>query len=1207
MSPFVHLHVHSEYSLLDGLGRLDQLCARARELGMDALAITDHGVMYGAVEFTKTAAEHGVSPIIGCELYIAPRGREQRDPKLDTNPYHLVLLARSEQGYRNLIQLSTRAHLEGFYYRPRVDAELLEAHAEGLVALSACQSGEIPRLLLQGRRAEAERRARWYQELFGPDAFYLELQVHEGLPESAELNAALADLGRRLSIPLVATNDVHYVRREDAAAHELLLCIQTGTTMSDPRRLRLPGADYYLRSQEEMQALFTGYPEALDNTARIAGLCTFRLEHKGYHLPVFEVPAGETAQSYLRRLCEEGLPTRYPQVTPALRQRLDHELSVIHEMGFDDYFLIVWDLVRYARSRGMLVGIRGSAAGSLVSYVLHITDLEPISSGLIFERFLNPGRVTMPDIDIDLPDDRRDEVIAYAVEKYGQDRVAQIITFGTMAPRAAIRDVGRALGVPLSEVDRIAKLVPGGPKVTFASAMESSPELRQAYEQSDYIRDLIDKARALEGVSRHASTHAAGVVISDQPLTAYVPLQTAPRGEGVITQYAMEALEHIGMLKIDFLGLSTLTIVQRALDHIRRTRGIELRPSDIPLDDPAIYELLSSGEVTGVFQVESAGMRKTLRELRPTTFEDIVVLLSLYRPGPMQFIETYIRRKEGREEVTYRHPALEPILKDTYGIIVYQEQIIRIATDLAGYSSSEADLMRRAVAKKKARDLQEQRARFVEGATRRGIPRETADQIFDDIEYFANYGFNKAHSAAYAVITCQTAYLKAHYPVEYMAAMLSVERGNIEKVAGLVAEARRLGIEVLPPDVNRSDPDFTIEAAPKGPSSGSLGAIRYGLAAIKNVGEGPTELICQARGTRPFESVDDFCQRVDLRQINKRVLECLIKAGAMDCLGTRAQLLAALDRMLSAAQELHAAREAGQLSLFGSLAGAEDRTSLLALPEMPEVPQKDRLAWEKELLGLYLSQSPLHLLPVNQPHVTRTNQVDETISGRRIQIMGMVTQVHTIMTKKGDLMAFVTIEDLSGSLEVVVFPRTFEETRDLWTEDHLVVVKGKVDVRDERPTLICDAAREYDPSIDGQPASASAPMPLVPGDATFGADEGLLDKPEEGPFLVPPPTPPVAEAPPVPAGSPLGPGRRHRLHLTFRRSGDDARDRQQLKAIYGHLTARPGDAEFYFYISLADRKIELGFPNATTAYSESLPKELMSRFGGDLVSAEWAR
>ncbi|MDI7275888.1 MAG: DNA polymerase III subunit alpha, partial [Anaerolineae bacterium] len=855
------------------------------------------------------------------------------------------------------------------------------------------------------------------------------------------------------------------------------------------------------------------------------------------------------------------------------------------------------------RSRGMLVGIRGSAAGSLVSYVLHITDLEPISTGLIFERFLDPGRVTMPDIDIDLPDDRRDEVIAYAVEKYGQDRVAQIITFGTMAPRAAIRDAGRALGIPLNEVDRVAKLIPGGPKVTFASAMESSPELRQAYEQSDYIRDLIDKARALEGVSRHASTHAAGVVISDQPLTTYLPLQTAPRGEGLITQYAMEALEEIGLLKIDFLGLSTLTIVQRALDHIRRMRGIELRPSDIPLDDPAIYQLLGSGEVTGIFQVESAGMRKTLRDLRPTTFEDIVVLLSLYRPGPMQFIETYIRRKAGREAVAYRHPALEPILKDTYGIIVYQEQIIRIATDLAGYSGPEADLMRRAVAKKKAKDLQEQRAKFVQGAVERGIARETADQIFNDIDYFANYGFNKAHSAAYAVITCQTAYLKAHYPVEYMAAMLSVERGNIEKVAALVAEARRLGIEVLPPDVNRSEPDFTIEpVSTPDRAAGSHGAaIRYGLAAIKNVGEGPTELICKARGSQPFENVDDFCQRVDLRQVNKRVLECLIKAGAMDCLGTRAQLLAALDRMLSVAQEIHSAREAGQLSLFG---GQATRVAFLALPEVPEIPHKDRLAWEKELLGLYLSQSLLHLLPANLPHVTRASQVDETIVKRRVQIMGMVTQVHTIMTRKGDLMAFVQVEDLSGSLEVVVFPRIFEETRELWTEDRLVVVKGKVDVRDERPALICEAAREYDPLIDGQ---AGAPATL----ATSGGVDDVTRTRNGAPE---PSTPPEPDVPPPgldPSSPPAvpfaGAVKPHRLHLTFRRSGDDSRDTQQMKAVYGHLISRPGDAEFYFYVTHTSGQIELGFPNVSTTYSESLPAELMSRFGEGLLSAEWAK
>jgi len=1213
MSSFVHLHVHSEYSLLDGLARVEPLAARARELGMDALAITDHGVMFGAVEFTKAAKANGIRPIIGCEMYVAPRSRLQKDPRLDTNPYHLVLLARNEEGYHNLIQLCTAAQLEGFYYRPRIDAELLAEHAGGLVALSACESGEVPRLILQKKLAEAEARARWHQELFGPDHYYLELQRHEGLPELVELNATLAEIGRRLHIPLVATNDSHYVLPQDAAAHEVLLCIQTNTTLGDPKRLRMAGNDYYLRGPDEMAALFKEYPEAIENTLRVAEACQFKIESHGYHLPAFEVPEGETPESYLRRLCVEGLHRRYAQVTPELEARLEHELAVIHQMGFDTYFLIVWDLVRFAKERGILVGPgRGSAAGSLVSYCLRITELEPTSNGLIFERFLNPGRVTMPDIDLDFPDDRREELIAYAIQKYGQDRVAQIATFGTMAARAAIRDAGRAMGMPLNEVDRIAKMVPGGPKVTIASALEESAELRQEYESTDYVRELVDKARALEGVSRHASTHAAGVVIADRPLTEYVPLALAPRGEGQVTQYGMEALEQIGLLKIDFLGLSTLTIIDRCLKNIRATQGIEIKPAEIPLDDPAIYQLLSSGEVTGIFQVESSGMRKALRDMQPTVFEDIVVLLSLYRPGPMQYIENYIARKQGREEVTYRHPALEPILKDTYGIIVYQEQIIRMATDLAGYSSAEADLMRRAVGKKKAKDLQEQRAKFVAGAVARGIPEEAANLIMDDIEFFANYGFNKAHSAAYAVITCQTAYLKAHFPVEYMAAMLSVERGNIEKVAALVAECRRLGIDVLPPDVNRSGLDFTIEpvARPRpaqrpdqeGPAPAPQAkAIRFGLAAIKNVGEGPVELILKARGERPFTSIDDFCQRVDLRQVNKRVLECLIKVGIFDSLAGRGQLLAALDHMVAASQEAHAAREAGQLSLFGVASAAA--VSFLALPQVRPVPRKEQLAWEKELLGLYVSESPLSLLPLNQEHITRTDQVDEALKGRRIQLMGLVAAVRTILTKKGDPMAFVQLEDPAGSIEVVVFPRLYEETRELWAEDRLVVVKGKADMREGRPSLICDAAREYDPRIDGTSAQPpAAPGVPEPPEARPAAAEpaGPIALPPEAGYEEPPVPPPGLDAPPVPRAKP-----RH-LHITFRRSGDDERDARKLGEVYRMLIARPGDVPFYFYIPSAKGKVQLEFPNVTTAYSETLRDELLARFTSDLLAVEWA-
>ncbi|HPL28599.1 MAG TPA: DNA polymerase III subunit alpha, partial [Anaerolineae bacterium] len=850
-------------------------------------------------------------------------------------------------------------------------------------------------------------------------------------------------------------------------------------------------------------------------------------------------------------------------------------------------------------------------------------------------------------------------LITYATQKYGQEKVAQIVTFGTMAARAAIRDAGRALGMPLGDVDRVAKLVPGGVKVTIASALEESAELRQVYESEDYLRELIDKARALEGLARHASTHAAGVVIADQPLTAYVPLALAPRGEGQVTQYSMEALESIGLLKIDFLGLSTLTVIDRCLKHIKATQGIQITPAEIPLDDPATFALLSSAEVTGVFQVESSGMRKTLREMQPTVFEDIVVLNSLYRPGPMQYIANYIARKYGREEVTYHHPAMEPILKDTYGIIVYQEQIIRMVTDLAGYSAAEADLMRRAVGKKKAKDLAEQRAKFVAGAVERGIPQDAANAIMSDIEFFANYGFNKAHSAAYSVITCQTAYLKAHYPVEYMAALLSVERGNVEKVAALIADCRRLGIPVLPPDVNHSGLDFTIEpvgqavgrpvgralqpAEPVGQASSpakpvgqpvgqAVGrafqpaeptpeqasvvdaagwkarptgmAIRFGMAAIKNVGEGPVEIILQARGDRPFAGAGDFCQRVDLRQVNKRVLECLVKCGVFDCLAPRGQLLAALDHMVATSQEAHAAREAGQLSLFGGLGGGQQPAmSFLTLPEVPPVPRKDQLAWEKELLGLYVSQNPLNLLPLNLEHVTRTDQVDETIKGRRIQIMGLVASVRTIYTKKGDPMAFVQVEDLAGAVEVVVFPRTYEETRDLWAEDRLVVVKGKADVREGRASVICDAAREYDPVIDGQ---AGEPAPQWGGQARTAAPQARQARtlaPRSG----------DGEEPPIPPpGFEPGPARRNVrrlpscLSVTFQRSGDDERDARRLGEVYRLLTATPGDVPFCFYVPSVRGRVQLEFPNAMTCYSETLRDELLARFGGDLLAVEWA-
>ncbi|MER3513713.1 MAG: DNA polymerase III subunit alpha, partial [Chloroflexota bacterium] len=1003
---FVHLHVHTEYSLLDGLSRITPLVERAAELGQPALAITDHGVLYGAIEFYQAAQKAGIKPIIGMEAYLAPRSRFDREADRDRGTRHITLLAMDATGYRNLMKLASIAQLEGFYYRPRIDKEVLAQYAEGLIATSGCPTGEIPRLLQDGQVAQAREAAAWYREVF-PGRFFIELQEH-GLPELADMNRQLVALARELHLPLVATNDVHYVNREDAEPQDILICIQTGTVVSDPNRMRMNNDSYYLKSAEEMAALFEELPEALDNTLRIAEMCNLEIEFGRYHLPPFDVPEGHTPETYLRALCEQGLQERYNPVTAEARARLDYELSVIHQMGFDTYFLIVWDLTRFARSQGIWWNVRGSAAGSIVAYTLGLTNLDPLKHKLIFERFLNPGRVTMPDIDLDFPDDQRDQLIRYAIEKYGQDRVAQIITFGTLGARAAIRDVARALDLPLPEADRLAKMIPAipGKPMSIAEALESIDELKQAYESEDYIRRLLDTAQKLEGVARHASTHAAGVVIADRPLVEYVPLHRPTKGAavgdiGVVTQYAMESVEAIGLLKVDFLGLSTLTVVRKACELIRERYGITYNLSNIPVDDPALYELLSSGTVLGVFQVEGAGMRRVLMEMRPTQFEHVVAVISLYRPGPLEYIPTYIRRMHGEEPVTYRHPKLEPILSDTYGICIYQEQIIQIASQLAGYSPGEADTIRKAVGKKIKEQLLKHREKFVNGAVEHsGIPREVAEAIFDDIEYFARYGFNRAHAADYAVLTCQTAFLKARYPLEYMTALLNVERNNTDKLGLLVVECRRMGIEVLPPDVNASRLEFTIEGE----------AIRFGLGAIKNVGEGPVQTILAARAEAgPFRDLEDFCRRVDLRQVNRRALESLIKVGALRPFGHRAQLLAALDRLLHLSASAHRAREIGQMSLFDAGPGddAAPTGGLLAeLPPQDEVPRREMLAWEKELVGAYISEHPLERPMRELQHVVThyTSDLSEELDGQMVTLAGLVAWVRRHATKKGEAM-----------------------------------------------------------------------------------------------------------------------------------------------------------------------------------------------------------
>ncbi|MBC7263841.1 MAG: DNA polymerase III subunit alpha [Chloroflexi bacterium] len=1155
MPKFTHLHVHSEFSLLDGLARLEDLVTRTKELGMDSLAITDHGVMYAVVAFQRMARAHGIKPIFGIEMYIAPRRMTQKEAHKDANPYHLVLLAKNQTGYKNLLILSSHAHLYGFYYKPRVDKELLSEHCEGLIALSACGSGEVPRLVAEGQMDQARKAAAWYRDTFGLNNFFLELQSHVGVPELQKINSGLVSLASELGIGLVATNDVHYVRPEDAAAHDLLLCIQTNTTVNDPKRLRMEGGDYYLKSAAEMAALFPDLPEALENTIRIAESCNVQIETGVHHLPLFDVPEGHTPQSYLRMLCEEGLKRRFALITPELRARLDYELDVIHNMGFDTYFLIVWDLVRFARSRDIWCNVRGSGVSSIVSYCLGITNLNPLSNKLVFERFLNPGRITMPDIDLDFPDDRRQEMIDYAVQKYGQEQVAQIITFGTLGARAAIRDVGRTLGMPPGEVDQIAKLVPSGPKKKIKDGLDTVAELKQMYETVDYVRDLIDKAQSLEGIARHASTHAAGVVIADKPLIEYVPLQRAVRGDEVVAQFPMEDLEEIGLLKIDFLGLSTLTIMRRAVDLIAQRHNVNLTLESIPLDDPAIFDLLSSGDVTGVFQVEGGGMRKTLRELRPSNFEDVVALLSLYRPGPMQFIPQFIARKYGQEKISYRHPSLESILAETYGIIVYQEQIIRIATDIAGYTASEADLMRRAVGKKKEKELRRLRNTFVKGAVSRGISKDIADQIFSDIEFFANYGFNKAHSAAYAVITCQTAYLRAKYPIEYMTALLSVECGNTEKVGMLVAECRRMGIEVLPPDVNRSQMDFTIEEIPTPDKQQTTSAIRFGLKAIKNVGEGAVEAILKARTMGPFEDLDDFCRRVDLRVVNRRGLEFLIKSGAMDSFGPRSQLLALVERMMNISQSVHEAREAGQLSFVDIGLVQRNAASITAVPvKASPISQKQFLAWEKDLLGTYISEHPLQYLIRNPVSgLTSLDEIDVSMKGHLVKVGGVITRARTIPTKRGKPMSFVQIEDGRGSIEVVVFSGEHEKFKDMLQEDNLVLITGVVDDRNDQATLICKSVQMYPTMRQESESVGSQPC---------------------------------------------------WIHVFLKCSDDPQQDISQMRQIYQLLLDENGTDRFSLHLMQGPRNVQLDFPNAKTHFTPELAATLTNILGPDAVKVE---
>ncbi len=1083
---FTHLHVHSEYSLLDGLCRIPQLIARAKELGMKSLALTDHGNMYGVIDFYIAAKESGLKPIIGSEVYVAETNRHNRNSS-DKNPYHLTLLAKSRQGYDNLIQLITKAHLEGFYYKPRIDKELLTAHRDGLIVLSGCAQCELARLILERRFEDAEAQALWYKETFSD--YFIEIQRHP-IPELEQINQGLLSLSAKLDIPIVATNDVHYVNREDASVHELLLCIQTNTSIYDEKRLKMPGDFFYLKSHEEMTYLFADLPQALDNTQKIADMCQLELEFGRLYFPTIDLPEGKTADDYLAELCRQGLKQRFSSPSPEIEQRLAYELEVIRETQFADYFLVVWDLITFAKRQNILFGVRGSAAASLVLYCLGITNINPLANKLVFERFLNVERREPPDIDLDFQDDRRDEVIAYITRKYGAERVAQIITFGTLGARAALRDVGRTLGIPYSQVDRIARLVTPKPNITLDQALAENKELSDIYQQDSVVRNLIDTAKKLEGIARHASTHAAGIVISREPLTRYMPLQRATRENQqatTMTQFSMESVARLGLLKLDLLGLANLTLLSKAKEIIAQNRGVTIDLQHIPLDDPTTFELLASGETWGIFQLESAGMRRYIKELKPTTFSDIAAMVALYRPGPMEHIPTFIRAKHGLESIRYPHPAVKKILEETYGVIVYQEQVLHIVQALAGYTLGQADIFRKAMGKKIPEVMRKERQNFIDRATKNGLSAELAAEIFALIEPFAGYAFNKAHSASYALIAYQTAYLKANFPVEYMTAFLNTYTSHTDKLSSAIAECRRLGINVLPPDINRSQADFVIE------KHNGKAAIRFGLTAIKNVGHAAIKPIILAREkTGDFKSIEDFCRRVDLRSINKKVIESLIKAGAFDSLAPRGALLSAIDRIVSLGQWEQRLRESGQSSMF-DLWGDTVPPPLPELNlEQTDASLEEKLNWERELLGVYFSEHPLASLAPKLVKATTTlcGRIDAEMIGERVIIAGLLTSTRQLYTKDKRPFIIATLEDLDGSIEVTAWAEIYSQTKEIWQEGKILLIEGIVKLRDDRVVVNCLKVRQYQPEGEYDQAHNPVQPPASPRKITISISQG---------------------------------------------------------------------------------------------------------------------
>ena len=1220
---FTHLHVHTEYSMLDGISRIPNLVARTKELGMESLAITDHGTFYGVVDFYSACKEVGIKPIIGCEVYVAHNSRFDKDPS-ERSPNHLVLLARDNVGYRNLMQLVTKAHVDGFHYRPRIDKEILEEFGQGLAVLSACPSAEVPRLLADGNDEAAAKAASWYKERFG-DGYFLEIQRHEHVPNLPKINEGLITLGQKLDIPLIVTNDAHYVNQVESPLQDIYICIQTSTNINDEKRLRMEDDSYYIKSPAEMAQLFPDFVPAMENTQLVSDMCNVDLDFGQTHLPKYPTPNDMDADEYLAQLCEEGFRRRYPHPTPESIERLRYELDVIRHTRFANYFLVVWDIINFVRRSSILYGVRGSAAASVALYCLGITDVDPLEYRLVFERFLNLERKEMPDIDLDFQDDRRDEVLHYVIDRYGNDRVAQIITFGTLGAKAALRDVGRALGMGYSDVDRIAKMVPLKAR-TLEDALRVSPELKTAYEQEPDVTRLVNNAQGLEGIVHHVSTHAAGVLIADEPLTQTVPLQRPAKGDEsspvLMTQFSMDPVAHLGLLKMDFLGLTNLTILDRAVKLVRENQGVEIDLQALPLDDETTFDLLSSGNTNDLFQLESAGMQRYIKALKPSNLGDIAAMIALYRPGPMENIDMFIDAKHGRKPIQYPHPSFKELLDETYGVIVYQDQVLLILQQFAGYSLGSADIVRKAMGKKIASMMAEERVNFVAGALGNGYAEDVAGQIFDLIEPFAGYAFNKAHSVSYAMISYWTAYFKNHYPVEYMAAVLNSRLDNPEKTLGSMNECFRLNIPILLPNINRSEEFFSIDYETgdqrndgPGQATRSGPGLRIGLAAIKTIGEGAVRpLVAERNENGPYKSIDDFSRRAGAAGLNRRTLEALAKAGAFDSLAPRGAVIYALDQISATAQREAKTRGSGQSSMFDGTEDVSDGGGMSGITlTAPDVSDQEKATWERELLGMTLSHNPLIALAALQIEGVSNSldQMNEEASGQPINVLGYISSTTERTTREGKRFLIVNLEVLGGILEIMVWPDTLLRTAEVWQDGRLVMVSGKLRSRGDQVSLACDSAMEYD--LDN-PSPLPAPVSAKSwngkkndgnGNGYNGNGNGNGNghkKNGNGNGSKPTEHNVSEKKAQMTTGNnfPVEPQKVVRLAVT--ESEDASYDAHLLREVIGVLLEFPGRDRVNLDIRTGEKVVRMDLPVVSTGYCEALQVRLEELLGPDTVA-----